>query len=148
MDKFYFKWEDYQSAIDELTSQIKGYEPDIVLGIARGGLFPAASLGYSLEVKNMHMMSLEFYTGEGTTLDVPMMLPPFITLSDLAGMKVLVVDDVADTGGTLEVVHNHFREVVQESKTAVLFEKADSTFKCSYVWKHLPAEQWIDFPWS
>ncbi len=44
-----------------------GYRPDIILAIARGGLFFAGALGYALAVKNLHVMNVEFYNGVGST---------------------------------------------------------------------------------
>ena len=81
-----------------------GYAPDMILGVARGGLLPAASVGYALGVKNTCAMSVEFYTGVEERLDVPMVLPPVPQLVDVAHWRLLIVDDVADTGATLEVV--------------------------------------------
>ena len=47
-----------------------GYEPDMILGIARGGLLPAGAMAYALSVKNVYTMNVKFYTGkmlDGTT---------------------------------------------------------------------------------
>ena len=53
-----------------------GFVPDLILSIARGGLFVAGALGYALDVKNLHVMNVEFYTGVDERLDMPVMLPP------------------------------------------------------------------------
>ncbi len=141
-------WTTYGVAARELAAAVadSGYRPDIILAIARGGLFTAGSLGYALSVKNLYVMNLEFYTGVDSRLDVPMMLPPYLDKVDLSGAKVLVADDVADTGHTLKVVHEFCQDVVAESRTAVLYEKSRSLVKCDYVWRHTDA--WINFPWS
>ena len=76
------------------------------LTIARGGLIPAGALGYALDVKNLVVVNVEFYTGVDQRLDVPVFLPPVPAAVDLAGARVLVVDDVADTGGTLRLVRD------------------------------------------
>jgi hypoxanthine phosphoribosyltransferase len=141
-------WATYGSAIRQLGQSIAdcGFQPDIILAIARGGLFAAGSLGYALSVKNLYVMNLEFYTGVDERLDVPVMLPPYLDKLDLADSKILVVDDVADTGHTLKVVHEFCQDVVAESMTAVLYEKPHSLVKCDFVWKR--TNQWINFPWS
>jgi len=141
-------WSLYGSAIRELAVTIAddGFEPDIILAIARGGLFAAGSLGYALGVKNLYVMNLEFYTGVDERLDVPVMLPPYLDKFDMTDAKILVADDVADTGHTLKAVHEFCEEVVAESRTAVLYEKSHSLVKCDYVWKR--TDQWINFPWS
>ncbi|MFF7410530.1 phosphoribosyltransferase, partial [Streptomyces lydicus] len=66
-------YERFGGAIRELAQTIAddGYEPDIVLSIARGGVFVAGGLAYALDCKNIHLVNVEFYTGVGTTLDVP-----------------------------------------------------------------------------
>src|SRR5262245_35669895 len=83
-----------------------GYQPDLVLSIARGGLFPAGALSYALEVKNLQMVNVEFYTADEEHGDVPVMLAPIPTAAELDGRRVLIVDDVADTGATLALVRD------------------------------------------
>ena len=63
-----------------------------------------ATLGYALSVKNLYTMNVEYYTGIDERLDVPMILPPTPELVDLTEARVLVADDVADTGHTLALV--------------------------------------------
>ena len=123
-----------------------GYRPDIILAIARGGLFVAGSLGYALSVKNLYVMNVEYYTGVDERLAVPVMLPPYVDVVDLRDTKVLIVDDVADTGHTLALVRNHCVTEVAEVRTAVLYEKSRSVVDCEYVWKY--TDKWINFPWS
>jgi uncharacterized protein len=123
-----------------------GYRPDMVLGIARGGLLVAGAIGYALGVKNTFTMNVEFYTGVDERLDVPMILPPVPDLVDFADFKVLVADDVADTGATLKLVQEFCGGKVAEVRCAVLYEKPRSTVKCEYVWRR--TDRWITFPWS
>jgi len=141
-------WELFGTASRELAQQIadSGFEPDLILAIARGGLLPAGALGYALAVKNLYTMNVEFYTGVDERLPVPMILPPVPDLIELRFARILVVDDVADTGHTLKTVEEFFRGRVKEVRTAVLYEKPRSVVRCNYVWKH--TDLWINFPWS
>jgi hypoxanthine phosphoribosyltransferase len=141
-------WDDLGVAAEALAEQIHedGFRPDLILAIARGGLLPGGALGYALGVKNTCAMSVEFYTGIDERLDVPMVLPPTPDLVDLTDAHLLIVDDVADTGGTLEVVHDFCTGKVAKVRTAVLYEKPRSVVKCDYVWRR--TEAWITFPWS
>lgn len=141
-------WELFGSACRELAQTVadSGFRPDVVLGIARGGLIPAGSLAYALDCKNLFTMNVEFYTGVGTTLESPVMLPPLLDATELDDMSVLVVDDVADSGRTLELVYDFCRGHVAEVRTAVLYEKPRSVIKTDYAWKH--TDDWINFPWS
>jgi hypoxanthine phosphoribosyltransferase len=123
-----------------------GYEPDIILAIARGGLFVAGALGYALNVKNLHVMNVEFYTGVDRRLPVPIVLPPVPNVVDLSGSRVLVADDVADTGATLKLVRDYCAGHVADVRCAVVYEKPHSTVSCEYVWRR--TDRWINFPWS
>ncbi|WP_375481131.1 phosphoribosyltransferase [uncultured Jatrophihabitans sp.] len=141
-------WELFGTASRELAELVHadGYEPDLILSIARGGLFVAGALGYALDVKNLHLVNVEFYTGVDERLDLPVMLPPVPAPVDLSGARVLVADDVADTGATLALVKEFCREHVAEVRCAVVYEKPRSTVSCEYVWRE--TDRWIDFPWS
>jgi hypothetical protein len=65
---------------------------------------------------------------------------------DFADFKVLIADDVADTGATLELVKEFCAGKVAEVRCAVLYEKPRSRVKCEYVWRR--TDRWITFPWS
>lgn len=141
-------WEQVGPATRALAQAVHddGYRPDVVLAIARGGLIVAAALAYALEVKNTFTMNVEFYTGVDERLPVPMILPPAPDLVDLETARVLVADDVADTGATLELVTSFVAPRVGEVRCAALYEKPSSRVRCEYTWRATDA--WIDFPWS
>ncbi len=141
-------WQGFGDASRELAKVIAadGFEPDLILPIARGGLFLAGSLGYALAVKNLHVMNVEFYDGVGTTLDMPVMLPPVPSAVDFSAKKVLIANDVADSGRTIQLVHTFIKDHVEDVRTVVIYEKPRSVIKCNYVWKR--TERWINFPWS
>lgn len=141
-------WQQFGQSSLELAAGIRasGYRPDLILAIARGGLFTAGALGYALGVKNLHVMNVEFYTGIDQRLPMPVMLPPVPNAVDLSGARVLIADDVADTGATLELLREFCVGQVAEVQTAVIYQKPHSTVDCDFVWKH--TDRWIDFPWS
>jgi uncharacterized protein len=141
-------WPDFGEATRDLAVQVAndGYEPDLVLSVARGGLLVGAALGYALDVKNTWTMNVEFYTGVDERLDVPMILPPVPELVDLESARMLIADDVADTGETLKLVKDFCSGKVAAVRCAVLYQKSPSVVKCEYVWRR--TDLWIDFPWS
>ncbi len=141
-------WDDLGLGSRELAQSIydDGYRPDMVLAIARGGMLVAAALGYALGVKNTFTMNVEFYTGIDSRLEMPMILPPVPDLVDFHETRVLIADDVADTGATLALVKEFCEGKVAEVRCAVLYEKPRSTVKCEYVWRR--TDRWITFPWS
>ena len=147
-DHEFLPWDLFGEASRALAQQIvdSGYRPTIVLGIARGGLLPAATIAYSLDLKNLFTVNVEFYTGVDERLQFPVMLPPLLDVVDIAGATVLVADDVADTGATLRLVTDYCAEHVADVRCAVLYEKPRSVVKCEYVWRR--TDRWIDFPWS
>ena len=97
-------WEQFGEASRELAKMVAddGFEPEMILSIARGGLCIGGALGYALAVKNTYTMNVEFYTGVDERLEVPRILPPAPDFVDLGQAKLLIVDDVADTGHTLK----------------------------------------------
>jgi hypoxanthine phosphoribosyltransferase len=141
-------YEVFGRASRELAQQVvdSGYEPDWIVAVARGGLLIAGSIGYALSMKNIAMLNVEFYTGVDQRLDVPVVLPPVLDLVDLANTKVLVVDDVADTGETLAMVIELLERSVDEARSLVIYEKPHSTVQADYVWRK--TDLWINFPWS
>ena len=141
-------WEAFGQASRDLAQMVAddGYEPDMVLSIARGGLLIGGAMGYALSIKNTYTMNVEFYTDIDERLEVPRILPPAPDFVDLHEAKILIVDDVADTGHTLKSVYEFCEGKVGEVRTAVIYEKPRSVVKCDYVWKR--TDLWINFPWS
>src|SRR5919202_3236659 len=141
-------WDDLGHGARELAQMVAddGYRPDMVLAVARGGLLVAGAVGYAVGVKNTFTMNVEFYTGVNERLPMPMLLPPVPDLVDFGETKVLIADDVADTGATLALVKDFCEGKVAEVSCAVLYEKSRSTVRCEYVWRR--TDRWITFPWS
>jgi hypoxanthine phosphoribosyltransferase len=141
-------WDDLGEGSRALAEAVHadGYRPDMVLGVARGGLLVAGALAYALDVKNTWTMNVEFYTGVDERLPVPMILPPVPELVDLDEARVLIADDVADTGATLKLVKDFCAGKVAEVRVAVLYEKPRSIVRSEYVWRR--TDHWITFPWS
>jgi hypoxanthine phosphoribosyltransferase len=141
-------YEQFGRSVRELAQAVvdDGFEPDIVLSIARGGLLLGGALGYALDVKNIFVMNVEFYTGIDERLDLPVVLPPTPDVVDLTGANVLVADDVADTGATLKLVRDFCAGHVADVRCAVIYEKPHTVVHSEYVWRR--TDRWINFPWS
>src|SRR5580693_8750667 len=142
------KWKELGQGTRALAELVAddGYRPDMILAIARGGLLVAGALSYALGVKNTFSMNVEFYTGVEERLEMPMLLPPVPDLVDFSETRVLIADDVADTGATVALVKSFLEGKVAEARCAVLYEKPRSAVQCEYVWRR--TDRWIDFPWS
>jgi uncharacterized protein len=79
-------------------------------------------------------------------LEVPRILPPAPDFVDLDDARILIADDVADTGNTLRSVQEFCAGKVGEVRVAVLYQKPGSLVACDYVWRR--TDRWINFPWS
>jgi hypoxanthine phosphoribosyltransferase len=147
-DREVLTWERFGTAARELAHLVvdDGYQPDVVIAVARGGLTVAGALAYALGVKNCGSMNVEFYTGVDERLNVPVVLPPTLDLVDVHGLRVLVADDVADTGHTLRLVREVLAQHVAEARTAVLYRKPRSVVTPDYAWRE--TDRWVVFPWS
>ena len=141
-------WEVFGEASRYLSQQIveSGWFPDLIVGVARGGLIPAGAIGYAIGVKEMGAINVEFYTDIGQTLPEPILLDPQLDTDSLQDKKVLVVDDVADSGKTLDLVVNLLEQTASEVKSAVIYTKPTTIFEPDFSWKK--TDQWINFAWS
>ena len=148
VEREWMTWEDVGTAVEELAGQIEAaqFTPDAVLALARGGLPVGGALAYALGVKNMATLNVEFYTGVDERLEEPLILPPVPDLTLLRMERLLVVDDVADTGRTLALARDFCAEHVGDVRTAVLYEKPQSVVRADFVWRR--TDRWINFPWS
>jgi hypoxanthine phosphoribosyltransferase len=141
-------WDAFGEASRDLARRIlaDGFVPDVVVAIARGGLLPAGAIAYGLGVKNCGALNVEFYTGIGTVLDAPEVLRPALDTEYLDGRKVLLVDDVADSGRTLALAVQLLKEQGADMRSVVIYTKPTTIVQPDYAWKDTPL--WIDFPWS
>jgi hypoxanthine phosphoribosyltransferase len=139
-------YEDFGVGIRWLAEQLveRDWIPDAILGVVRGGLFVSAALAYALDIKDVRHVNVEYYTDAGVVLPEPIVIGQEPYLSDLAGKRVLVADDVADTGATLQFVRSMLPDdaVVH---VAVIYEKPHTTYSPDLAWR--ATDKWIRFPW-
>jgi hypoxanthine phosphoribosyltransferase len=147
-DREVLSWDDFGTASRELAHDVltSGFDADIVVAIARGGLLLAGSISYALGTKNCGSINVEFYTGVDERLPEPVLLPPLLDAPALLGQKVLLVDDVSDSGRTLALVVGLLEEHGATVRTVTLYSKPRTVLEPDYVWRH--TDKWITFPWS
>ena len=147
-DKEVLTWDGLGSATRELAQTVvdSGFRPNIIIAIARGGMIPAGALTYALGVKLTDAINVEFYTDVAQTLPDPILLAPLLDTDSIRDQKLLVVDDVADSGRTLALVIKLLRGFGAEVRSAVLYAKSSTVISPDYVWKR--TDEWIVFPWS
>jgi hypoxanthine phosphoribosyltransferase len=116
-------WDDLDRLVAELAERLAaGPEPDVVLAISRGGLVPAGMLGYRLGWRDMLLAAVVAYDDEQGFRGRADFLQ-FPSDDQLRGRRVLVIDEVWDSGTTIAAVTQRIREAGGEPITAVLHYK-------------------------
>ncbi|RPE74493.1 hypothetical protein EDF39_3305 [Frondihabitans sp. PhB161] len=141
-------WLEFGEASRDLAQDVlaSGFRPDVVVAIARGGLLLAGAISYALDTKMCGSINVEFYTGVNSVLEKPVILPPALDAPALSGKRVLLVDDVSDSGRTLELVRDILRGHGADVHTVCLYSKPRTILEPDHVWRH--TSDWITFPWS
>ncbi len=140
-------WEQIYEMLLELSRRIRkaGYRPEIVVSVARGGWPVARVMSDLLENPEVANVKAEFYLGVAEAKGEPIITQP--VSAPVRNKKVLVVDDVADTGRSLALVKEHLREQgAGDVKIATIYYKPWSILKPD--WFERQTELWIVFPWE
>jgi uncharacterized protein len=125
--------------------QSSHYKPDIIVGVARGGLAPARILMDLLETRDFAIIQIEYYQGINKHGTQPILKQCLNT--DLSGKKALLVDDVSDGGKSLQLAKKHLQEKgAIEVKIATLYIKPQTITLSDYFEKQ--TDRWIVFPWE
>ncbi len=140
-------WNQLYKLLLDLAGAVRrnGFEPDIIVGVSRGGWLPARVMSDLLEDCRMANVAVEFYVDVAERKGKPAITQP-VSIS-VKGRKVLVVDDVTDTGESLGVVQSHLEERgAAEVKTATVYYKPWSLVVPDYYEKE--TRSWVVFPWE
>jgi hypoxanthine phosphoribosyltransferase len=142
-------WDEVEDLLWKIYLDMKaqGYNPDVLIGVARGGLVPARILMDYLQKKYICTFQMGHWEGEASLSEKPRIIFPLPDI-DLTGKRILVVDDVSDEGDTMEEVLAYLAPLVKEIRTAVLVSKADSRRKADFCPKTMGEWRWVMFPWS
>ena len=144
-------FEDVSRACTDLAITIKSYEAfsgnppfDAIVGVARGGLIPATILSYTL---NKPLIPLSYSSTKGKGNDKNhnniIMTVEYNTL--------LIVDDICDTGHTLQEVSNAYKEFGCDTKTVVIIDKHPNVVnhEVGFSWLQVATDYpWVIFPWE
>ncbi len=112
-------WERFEALVRLLSEHVAGFEPQIILGIARGGLFPATMMSYILR-REMYPIRLTRRVNDAVVRERPTWLvgPP----DKVTGRRVLIVDEIADSGRTIAMAADEVRRMgASHVRTATLF---------------------------
>jgi len=140
-------WEQVAELSKKLATTIKesGFLPDYLVGITVGGLIPLGLLAEELDIRNILTVSASSYEGK-EQIELETKYLPNI---NLASKKILLIDEVSETGQTLQHIANLLKEKYQpcELRTATLVVNTkESKFHPDYC--SLEAQEWMIFPWE
>ena len=141
-------WDDIMHEVDDLVARI-GTDYDAMLVITRGGMVPACLISERLDIRNILVAAVQLYTGIGMTLDAPIFLQ-FPNDILLHGKRILIVDDVWDSGRTAMCVRQRVQVAGGIPTIAVLHYKP----RASHFPDHAPdfyaemTDNWLVYPWD
>lgn len=162
-NKVYYHWQDIEDMTSDIIQQIAvdgdGFKPDYVVGLTRGGLIPATMISHYFQVP-MHTLEIKLRDHA-----VEPESNKWMAQDALDGKKILIIDDINDTGDTLawlkqdwnnsgKIITGKNPEINWESniRFATLVENEPSKFgDVDYVSKFINKidhPQWIVFPWE
>lgn len=140
-------WRDVYNLTLQLSERIvaSGFKPNVIVGIARGGWIPARILSDVLYMDTLQNIRIEYYTDVGSKGREPKITQPLT--GSMKGKNVLLIDEVADTGDTLQHAIDHVKNLgVKEVRSAVLHYKPTSTVVPDYYM--VETTSWIVYPWE
>ncbi len=141
-------WEEVESIAEKLAQKIKksGFQPNYIVGITTGGLFPLAMLAKELEIKKILTFSAKT-SGAGKNKKLHIIYTPNIDLRD---RKVLLVDEIVETGSTLRKITEMIKKkyVVSELRTATLGVNKDKCLFYPDYYVFFEQGEWVKFPWE
>ena len=140
-------WDEIYDMLLRLAERIRGdkFHPDVIVGVSRGGWPPARVMSDLLGNPELANVRVEFYVGVAETKGEPVITQPLSV--PVEGRRVLIMDDVADTGKSLRLVRDHVeKNGAAEIKLATIYYKPWSEIKPDYYVRE--TEAWIVFPWE
>ena len=142
--KQYYSYEEFRRDTNTLLKEVKSFEPEAIVGIARGGLSLSHALAEGLNIREVQTLRTELYDASCKREELSL----FGSCNFVEKKRVLVVDDIADSGETLEVIMKYLEKsfVNIEFKSATLFYKHTSKYE-PHFWIN-EAKNWIEFFWE
>ncbi len=156
-DKLIIDWKKYNLIVEKLALQINdsGFKPDLLIGIARGGLPIIDVLSRIFKLKCAYL-AVESYSGKGIEDQQGKLVFSREMSSTVQNMKgnILLCDDLSDTGVTLNKSIDWLKKYpplkgkIKSIKTAVLWKKKDSIFEPNFCAQKLDSNPWIVQPFE
>lgn len=146
-EKLHVTWPDLDSLVERLAAVV-GADHDVVLTITRGALVPTGMLAYRLGIRNIVVAAVAYYDDAGQPADAPTFLQ-FPADPLLHGRRVLVIDEVWDTGTTIAAVVERVRLAGGHPTTAVLhYKPARSRVPITPDHHVVATDAWVVYPYK
>ncbi len=141
---YYYQFDEFNRDIERFCNSLKGYRPDIILAIARGGVTFGHFLSEKLNLRSLYTLNSIHYNDTIKRDDIKLYNIPDIP----PHTDVLVVDDIIDSGETMSEVMKTLEKRFAKSrfKSGALFYKKDAKFRPDF--KVNEAHDWIHFFWN
>lgn len=124
------------------------FEPDVVVALARGGWFAGRCLCDFLGLDDLASLKMEHYVGTAQKSGEPQVRYP-MPEGSVEGKDVLIIDDIADTGGSIHRAHEYVNERDPgEVRTGTLQLLGTSEFEPDFVGEQLEEWAWVVYPWN
>ena len=143
-------WEYIYGLCREVSDQVKtvDFEPDVVVALARGGWFAGRCLCDFLGLDDLTSLKMEHYVGTAEKSGEPEIRYP-MPEGSVAGKDVLIIDDIADTGGSIERAYEYVTDRDAGTvRTATLQLLGTSEFEPDFVGERLETWTWMVYPWN
>jgi hypoxanthine phosphoribosyltransferase len=145
----YISWNRFYRLCGTLYARIEsaGFQPETIVAVERGGYPVARVLADYFDVMDLIGLKVEHYRGPDK---LPQAVIPHPLQAGLGGKRVLVVDDVSDSGDTFNAVLPHIARRGEPAvlRTAVLHHKQTSSFRPDYHGQWVRKWRWITYPWA
>lgn len=147
-DKDIVTWDELDRLVGVLAERLGGRSFDVLLAITRGGMVPAGMLAYRLKLRDILVAAVEYYDDAGQ----PGPHPTFFQFPAdplLRGKRVLIVDEVWDSGTTIAAVRERVRQAGGEPTTAVLHHKPARSIVGGAPDVHaVETDRWVVYPFK
>ncbi|ELY99177.1 phosphoribosyltransferase [Natrialba asiatica] len=143
-------WEYIYSLCRDVSDDVRRdeFEPDVIVALARGGWFAGRCLCDFLGLNDLTSLKMEHYVGTAEKSGEPTVRYP-MPEGSVEGKDVLIIDDIADTGGSIKRAHEYVEDRnAGEVRTATLQLLGTSEFEPDYVGEQLETWTWVVYPWN
>lgn len=143
-------WEYIYGLCRTVSTEVKRseFEPDVIVALARGGWFAGRCICDFLGLDDLASLKMEHYVGTAQKSGEPQIRYP-MPEGSVQGKDVLIIDDIADTGGSIERAHEYVTERgADEVHTATLQLLQTSEFEPDFIGERLEEWTWVVYPWN